>query len=286
MKLLITGSESSLAQALISFCKSETGVTLYTSSRTSSSRKNHVVCDLNFSDQIDELVNQVRPTHVIHLAASYQNNLLSDLAINALSAASLASSLSRLNKGVRLLLAGSATEYGVPSTDLPVSENHSLRPLNLYGLTKAIQTQIGFYYADTKALDVITARIFNILGPNMSERLFIGAVEKQLKMYKSGQISALTLGSLDSYRDYIDVEEVAKVLILLVCHGDSGKVYNVGSGSPTRMESILEGILANAGLENVPILRNEVQGRSVVPNVPCIYADITQLSLLRASKDL
>jgi len=281
MKLLITGANSGLAEALVILCGKDPEITIHTSSRQSSLRENHVICDLSCAGQINELVDQVCPTHVIHLAASYQNDLREDLIVNALSAATLASALSKINKRTRLLLAGSAAEYGIPPPGIPVSEDNSPRPLSLYGLTKAIQTQIGYYYADTQALDVITARIFNILGPSMSDRLFVGAVEKQLDMYKSGQISALTLGNLDSFRDYIAVEDAAQALILLVRHGASGKVYNVGSGIPTRMDSILATMLDKAGLSDIPITRKMPQPDPSSYDISCIYADISALSLLR-----
>ena len=55
-------------------------------------------------------------------------------------------SIREINVKARVLLVGSAAEYGrIEEADNPVSEAHPLRPISIYGLTKVMQTTLMAY---------------------------------------------------------------------------------------------------------------------------------------------
>jgi GDP-4-dehydro-6-deoxy-D-mannose reductase len=169
--------------------------------------------------------------------------------------------------GSRILLIGSAAEYGKPIRN-PINENDILRPVTYYGLSKVMQTQLGLFYAEVKGLAVIMARTFNITGLGISPALSVGSFAKQIAEAPDG--GTITVGNLESERDFLPIEEVARRYSLLLRVGTAGEVYNVCSGQPTRMGAMVQKMIIESGKD----LRVEVDpSRFKSGDVPCIYGD-------------
>ena len=89
--------------------------------------------------------------------------------------------------------------------------------------------------------EVIVARPFNILGPGMSEKLFLGSFASQIAKIEKGLLPpVLKVGNLKSIRDFLSVEHVASSLLVLADKGLSGQVYNICSGYPMKIKDILD----------------------------------------------
>jgi len=136
-------------------------------------------------------------------------------------------------------LIGSAAEYGVVRLEEnPIREDRVLNPVSIYGLTKAWQTQLAGYYASS-GVDVVVARVFNLDGPRLSERLFIGRLQKQIAEVLACQKTVIELGPLTAIRDYVSTDEAADQVLAIAEHGETGRVYHVASGLPVKMRDIL-----------------------------------------------
>lgn len=57
------------------------------------------------------------------------------------------------------------------------------------------------------------ARTFNLLGKNMSDKIFIGKLYRQIDEFKRGALNKIILGNLDNKRDYISIEDAIKIYI-------------------------------------------------------------------------
>jgi GDP-4-dehydro-6-deoxy-D-mannose reductase len=283
MRVLITGATGGVAGSVITRYASDPRNELVTCGRADRKTDGYVRCDLSDHDAVQIMVKRIRPRLVIHLAGSFLNNLAGDVAVNALSAGWIAETLLENNDDARLVLVGSAAEYGMIMPDEnPVPETHALRPVSVYGLTKAMQTQIGTFYAAARGVDVVIARLFNVYGTGLSERLFIGSAERQIECFKRGEIEHLVFGNLDSERDYISIDEAARLIMLIAERGESGSVYNVGSGQPVRMRELLKQLLAAAGISHASFKERQIDGRVAAVDLPCIYADVSRLHALNA----
>ena len=175
---------------------------------------------------------------------------------------------------------GSAAEYGfIKEEDNPVKEDHPLNPVSIYGLTKVYQTHLMKFYHQVHELDIVMARTFNLLGKNISNRLFIGRIYQQIEQYKKGEIKKIMLGSLDSKRDYLKVEEAIKDYEKSMNFGEKGEVYNIGSGFSVKLSDLLEKILLDNNL-TMDII--EIKRRNFVNklNIDDIFADLAKISLL------
>ena len=145
----------------------------------------------------------------------------------------------------RILLIGSAAEYGSPKK-LPISELEPTRPLSMYGLSKAMQTQSSAqYYADVHGLFVLIARTFNMTGEGISAALAAGAFSRQIASAKDGD--TITVGNLETERDFLAVDEVVARYVFLLEHGETGSVYNICSGKPTKMSVLLDEMIRASG---------------------------------------
>ena len=284
MRVLVTGATGGLAPAVLEEFSRIPGASLVASGRRESARESYVACDLRDRESIRSLVGKVRPTLILHLAGSFENDFDVDLAVNALSARHLLDACREAGLGTRTVLLGSAAEYGlVRPGDNPVAETQPLQPVSIYGLTKAMQSTLAGYFAHALGADVLVARLFNVTGSGFSPRLFVGRAERLIAQYVRGEISRLEFGNLDSQRDYISAEDAARLLRLVAERGAAGEAYNLGSGRPTRMRELLERMLSDAGIDPTAVREQRtVPGAAQRVDVPCIYADIRKLRALEA----
>ena len=104
-------------------------------------------------------------TYRLHLAGSFTNDYELDYAANVLSTKNILDALLSSECKARILLIGSAAEYGaIDEEENPIAETHPLKPISIYGLTKVLQTQLMDYYYRMHQINIVMARTFNILG--------------------------------------------------------------------------------------------------------------------------
>jgi nucleoside-diphosphate-sugar epimerase len=281
MKALVTGAQGAFGSYFVKWLAKKPGYDVVCSSRAGSAGTGIVPCDLADPAAIRSMVLKVRPTHVFHLAASFSGALDRDIAINAMSAQILMESARELGLTSRVILAGSAAEYGlVTRADNPMTEDRVLRPVSTYGISKAMQTQLAGFHAHEFGTDVVVARIFNLSLPGLSERMFPGRIEQQIARLKRGEIDQIVVGNLENWRDYIDGQRCAEMLFDISTYGRRGEVYHVASGRPIQMRQLLKDMLTENGLD-WSVVREQNAG-NVKPgyDVPIIYADISKTRAL------
>lgn len=281
MTTLVTGADGGLAATVIRRFAASGGGPIIASGRAERGGDDYVRCDLSDRADVLSMIRRVRPRLVVHLAGSFRNDFATDVVVNALSAGWILDALLTAGLDARIVLVGSAAEYGfVEPGDNPISETRPLKPISVYGLTKAMQTQIAGYYAGGRGANVVVARLFNVIGPGLSQRLFVGRAQAQIERYQRGEIDQLEFGNLESERDYLTTDEVADRLALIASRGVRGEVYNVGSGRPVRMRELLRSMLERGGCADAPLVERTVKGRAAVIDLPCIYADVRKLDAL------
>jgi GDP-4-dehydro-6-deoxy-D-mannose reductase len=240
-----------------------------------------LVADLQNSQVVDELMTQVQPDHIYHLAAqanvpaawqdpwsTFENNVRPEL--NILQA------MVQRRSAARLLVVASNEIYGIVSADnLPVDESKSLEPTNPYGVSKVAQDLLARQYFLSHRVDVIRVRAFNHLGPRQSPQFVAASFARQIAEAEAGQREPIMfVGNLSARRDFTDVVDVVRAYALLVQHGEAGEAYNVGSGVARSAQELLDILL---GMSTVPIevVRDPARSRPI--DIPVIYANVARL---------
>lgn len=248
-----------------------TGATVYNMDVTSVTETSAVIAD-------------VKPDAVFHLAAQSSVKLswekpyltLNVNIIGALNVLEACRALSETGKSPRVLLIGSAEEYGkVTPEQCPIKEDLSCAPKNLYALSKLTQNGLGRIYAESFGMDIITVRAFNHTGPRQAPAFVLADFCKQVAEIEAGKKEAvLSVGNLEAMRDFTDVRDIVKAYILLAEKGRGGETYNVGRGQAVKIMSLLEMILKEA---KCPIEVRRDEARMRPSDVPLHVADTEKI---------
>lgn len=286
--VLITGATGALGQAIIGRLRNNVNCRVIATSRHPHDESD-IYLDVGDREQILSTIKSTEPDLVLHLAATFANDFNEAYAINVEATKNLLEILQESGFCTRVLLIGSAAEYGVVRPEEnPIQEDHALNPMSIYGLTKAWQTQLAGLYA-SRGVDVVVARVFNLDGPRLSDRLFVGRLQKQIDEVLNGLKPVIELGPLAATRDYISVDDAADQILAIAAHGESGRVYHVASGKPVTMRDILIRYLANHKLDASIVRESAALTNRIGYDVPAIYADVTNtmqlMSTWRASAE-
>jgi GDP-4-dehydro-6-deoxy-D-mannose reductase len=239
-----------------------------------------VIGDICDQTLISRVFKDVKPIFVLQLAANFIGTFDELYQINVVAAHQLLELAKTTGFGTRVVLMGSAAEYGaVQPTENPIREDRVLRPVSAYGTTKAWQTQLMSLY-QSQGVDVVTARIFNLFGPEISENLFFGRISQQIAAVLAGIKTTIETGSLSATRDYISTVDAATQILTIMKKGKSGEIYHVASGQPVTMKSLLKQHLLNANISFSVVREAEDNSNRVGYDVPVIYADISKTSQL------
>ncbi|WP_172411692.1 NAD-dependent epimerase/dehydratase family protein [Arthrobacter globiformis] len=155
-----------------------------------------------------------------------------------------------------VVICGSASAYGSVEPDaLPVPESHQLRATSLYGRDKVREECLGRLYRYSFGIPVVTARIFNPIGPGMQKRQLLPAICRQLQQWKAGRREHLEVTRLDAARDYHSAVDAARGLAALAYGRPREFAYNIGSGKQTSNAALLQRVFTLAGLDCAPPVR-------------------------------
>ncbi len=238
--------------------------------------------DLLDKDAVTELIDRLRPDRIYHLAAqssvalSWKNPGLT-VDVNIKGTLNLLEAIrSSKDYHPRILLIGSGEEYGyIRPEETPVSENTLPRPGNIYAATKASQNMLGSIYARAYHMDIVMVRAFNHIGPNQAPIFVVADFCRQVAQIEAGKKEAvMSVGNLESMRDFTDVRDVVKAYALLIEKGRSGETYNVGSGHAVSIHQILSMILRHS---TVPVHVRQDPARLRPSDIPIIEADIRKI---------
>jgi nucleoside-diphosphate-sugar epimerase len=132
-----------------------------------------------------------------------------------------------------VLLASSANIYG--NADVPViDENVPPAPANDYAVSKLAMEYMARLWMDR--LPITIARPFNYTGVGQTENFLLPKIVSHFRK----EARRIELGNLAIARDFSDVRMVAKSYRRLLAAAPSGEAFNVCSGQPHSLESLID----------------------------------------------
>ena len=239
--------------------------------------------DLTDFSEVCNLLNEIKPDMIYHLAAQSSVKLSWEKPqmtanINILGAINLFEAVSLQSPFSKVLVVGSSEEYGDIDYARAVSEKAVPQPKNIYALTKLTQEKLAEIYVKAYNLHIVTTRSFNHIGPRQSSQFVVADFCNQVACIEKGKRKpVITVGNLDSYRDFSDVRDVVRAYIVLSEKGNAGEVYNVGRGEAIQIKEILNIILSMTE-SKIEICVDTAKFRPI--DVPSIKADISKIGKL------
>lgn len=193
---------------------------------------------LNNYENLKQVINQIRPHYVIHLAAIsfvahadiselYETNVIGTR--NLLEALKSANTLPE-----NAIIASSANVYGNNDSGTPLTESTPFAPVNDYAVTKVSGEYISYLYSQYFPITIV--RPFNYTGVFQSSNFLVPKIVQAAKTKKS----VIELGNLDVARDFSDVRDVARFYSELIHNPDDNlRCINICSGRAYTLHQIL-----------------------------------------------
>ena len=212
--------------------------------------------DLHDPQSIENVLRQVRPDQVYHLAGyaavgrSFQEPDAA-WAGNLKVTRALYDAVARWGGRPRVLFVGSGLIYGDSGkSDEVQTEDTPLRPNSPYAASKAATDLASYQYTRYPGLEIVRARPFNHIGPGQSAEFAVANFARQLVAIERGrQAPVLETGNLSPRRDLTDVRDTVAAYVLLMEKGRTGEAYNIASGQLHPMQEVLNRLLGLTGLK-------------------------------------
>ncbi|HXN39292.1 MAG TPA: NAD-dependent epimerase/dehydratase family protein [Solirubrobacteraceae bacterium] len=206
--------------------------------------------DLRDTVAIERMVATAKPEWVFHLAAngaySWQTDVETMISVNIRATAALLAAARKADVQA-FVSAGSSSEYG-RKTHAP-RENEWLEPNSYYAVTKAAGSHLTALAA-AEGLPAVTLRLYSIYGPWEDPGRLIPALIREAT---HGRLPPLV--GAETARDFVYVDDCCEALLRAAQHdapGGAGAILNIGSGSQTRLDELVEIARTALGIEARP----------------------------------
>ncbi len=212
-----------------------------------------VALDVTDRAAVERAVASAAPEHVFHLAAvafspDAQRDPARAFAVNVLGTVNVLDAVRAVAASARVVIAGSSEAYGASGEHaLPVVETTPLRPVNVYGVTKAAADMAAYERWWSTEAAVIRARAFNHTGPGQRPDFVCSDFARQIARMEAGLAApVLRVGNLRAARDFSDVRDVVRGYALLAEKGVPGEAYNLCSGALTTIADVVAMLCAES----------------------------------------
>lgn len=237
MKIIVTGGAGFIGSAVVPKLQSENHDVYVYDNLSFGNREFINVPDSHFclgdireAKTVDDFISQVQPDVIIHLAAVHfipycNEHPFESSDINIRGTINVLESAKKVKNLKKVFFASTAAVY--PISDVSVSENHEVRPLDIYGLSKLTGEQLMEKFHLQTGVDTICCRFFNAFGPNETNPHLIPEIEKQIREGNR----TIALGNLTPKRDFIHTHDMANAVNALINLENVGyDVFNLGRG--------------------------------------------------------
>lgn len=304
-KVLITGITGFVGSHLADYLLTKKNIELYGLKRWHLSKKRNVRhidnkikwfdCDLTDPIGTYKVIKIIKPDWIFHLAAqsfvspSWDHPTLY-MNTNYNGTVNLLEALRQNKLDTRILLAGSAEEYGeVDKKDIPIVDKTFLQPVNPYAVSKIAQDLIGFVYFKSYGVNVIRTRAFNHEGPRRDNVFGISWYAYQIARIERGlQEPILRTGLRDDRRTFMHVFDLVKAYYLALEKCKPGKLYLIGADEKDHVVSFdqaLDSLIKLSVFKNKKKIKKEIDSQFVRPTkVPRLIADSQEFRKLTGWK--
>ncbi|MFD5771352.1 NAD-dependent epimerase/dehydratase family protein [Streptomyces sp. NPDC127049] len=160
----------------------------------------------------------------------------------------LLAALARLPGRPRLVHLGSMHEYGPVPDGTLMGESLTPAPVNVYTRSRLAGTRSVLDAARAGTVSAVVLRLANVCGPHPSSAAFLGKLLSRLRDAAAGERGVRLTVAEGARRDFVDVRDVARAVVLAAAAPVDGRAVNIGSGTATPVPELVDLFLAVTGL--------------------------------------
>ncbi|MBP8022038.1 MAG: GDP-mannose 4,6-dehydratase [Azonexus sp.] len=252
-RTLVTGANGFVGQTLCDVLRKSGHSVIELTSKDTPAPSNALQCDIRDAEALGQLVKQAAPTHVVHLAAisnvatSFQQPLAT-WQTNVMGSLNLLEAVRQHAPRAFVLFVSSSEVYGATfKQGIALQEDAPCQPLNPYAASK-LAAEAAFFEYFRQGMRGVVARPFNHIGARQSPDFVTASFARQIALIERGQQPpVLKVGNLEACRDFLDVRDVCSAYLRLLALEDGhSRCYNIASGTPRKIDSILQELLAKS----------------------------------------
>jgi UDP-glucose 4-epimerase len=176
-----------------------------------------------------------------------------------------------------LVFASSSSVYGEPE-GIPVSEEAPIRPVSVYGASKAACENMIHAYSRLYGIRAVVLRYANVVGPRLRHGVIWDFINKLRKNPSELEI----LGDGMQVRSYIYIDDAMEATIIAWRKTENSyEVYNVASEDWITVDEVADEVIKAMGLNNVrKIYKSVLHGVGWLGDVKRIALKIDKLRAL------
>lgn len=207
--------------------------------------------DITNSEQLTNLVYNVRPDEVYHMGAQSHVMVSFEMPeytgnVTGLGVTRLLESVRRSGIQTRVYQASSSEMFG----DAPAPQNETtvFRPRSPYAIAKVYAHWMTANYREAYALFAVSGILFNHESPRRGPTFLSRKVTRAVARIKAGLQQKVYLGNLDARRDYGYTPEYVEAMWMMLQQA-TPETYVIATGRSHRLEEFVALAFAEVGLE-------------------------------------
>ncbi len=198
--------------------------------------------DLSDSEQISNIIYNIKPQEVYHLGAQSHVRVSFDIPeytgnISALSTTRILEAIRRSGNGIKFYQASSSELFGCAPP--PQNENTPFMPRSPYAIAKLYAYWLTVNYREGYNLFACNGILFNHESPRRGETFVTRKITRAIANILAGKQKVLYLGNLDAKRDWGYAPEYVEAMWKIL-QSDSPDDFVVGVGEAHSVREFVE----------------------------------------------
>lgn len=212
--------------------------------------------DVSDEKLIDEIIKDVKPHEVYNLAGIHRSHhrgaeseashLTAVIKTNTIGPLNILKAISHVSPDSRFFQAGSSEVFD-KSFDIQTITTPT-KPTNAYGYSKIIAKNIVNYYRDHEGIFAVNGFLFNHESPYRSQKFVTTKVVRAAVRIHLGIDKKLSIGSLDSRRDWGHAKDYTNAMRLALQY-KRPKDWIIASGSTRSVRELCRYVFLNLGMD-------------------------------------
>ena len=223
-----------------------------------------VRCNLLDEEHISEILIEIKPKYIFHLAAqslvkpSWENPAKT-MRINVIGTINIFEPLKTYQLESKVILACTSTEFGTTAQiGRPLKEDDPLLAVHPYGISKVAAELLTRQYFLNFGIKSVNVRFFNQTGPRKRFGAAADFIQRVAQIELGLVEPVLEVGNLNASRDFMGIKDTLQALWLAAEKGTPGETYHACSGEKTHIRDLLN-IAVSFSQKHIKVVENSAE---------------------------